>query len=506
MTTNMTVGQRLHIGTQGQFGDPSDETLKPFAIRLLKEIGAVEMTAEQVLQMSDLREALVSQLIAEQEAQVVQAEADAKARAVVDAAEKVARTEAEAERVRQAFFALKGISPEEQTRLVIVAWGKSFANGEIVELPFERKHEGNDTCGAPDSIGCCNHTGMVLEWAILPNGEPPYGLCETLKSVYDELYELSGKKVKVFLHSSSKAGLEVKAIYRKEREAPTRKFVREFVTEYENQLPFIPEPKLNVEGKHLCAMGGKIPCCDGNQFAHRFPHWRGVVYGWCRNFAGAAWTEFLRNQNEKENGGKGARYNYRLKSGATMEAGQKAADVYLRIHDKNVQLEEIVRKYAVWDSAVPAPERHGDLDGYGNITVHKCAAGKVGWGCCDGNQLAERGAHFEGVVLGFCSRSSSAMFRVWKTMKKANHLRTADIAQAIEWAEQYCDRNNSGGGSKKSPLGNKTSLDSKAECERRRKRVIDRSISDYEVRPEPNEGSGDITRTFKKYKKKRDKQ
>ena len=522
----MTSGERYRIGTQGQFGDPTDQELMPFAVRLLEKIGAFAMKPEQVLQQPDLREALVSEFIEEREASAIQAEADAKAKAEAEAAQKAADAKVEMDRVRQATFALMGISPEAQKRLGIVAWAKALANGEYVELPAARKHGEDDTCGAPDSVGCCDHTGKVSVWAILPNGEPPYGLCETLKSVYDELYDLSGKTARVFLHSPNRVELEAKAAYRKEKEVPVRAFVRVLATEYENQLPFIPEPKLGTDGKHLCAMGGKVPCCDGNQPAHRFPHWRGVVYGWCQNFSNAAWAEFLHirkardiakamTSEDKANEvlAKPPRYSYRLRSEETEEQAKKTAAGFLHTQAEkqslNTKLEGIALGYARWDSEVPTPEPYGNLDGYGNILVHKCAAGKAGWGCCDGNRPVERGNAYEGVVRGFCPMSASAMFRVWQRMQKANetgsmeqapeHLRTAEIDQAMNWAEQYNDRNRVSG---MSPLGNATDPDSLRKQGRRKAAKSARSRAEYEAKPEPNNGSGDITAAFKKGKKK----
>ncbi len=489
--SNMTHGERFHIGTAGQFGDPTDEDLKPYAAKFLESLGATAVKPEDLLKENDLREQMINEFLGDQEAAAIKAEADEKAKVVAEAAEKAAKSKAETDRVRQAFYAMKGIGPEEQKRLMTVAWAKAMAealasNCKVVDPPVARKHGEDDTCGAPDSIGCCDHTGKVSDWSLLPNGEPPYGICGTLKSVYDELYELSGKKVRIFLHSASKVGQEAKATYRKEKEVPVSAFVTKFVTEHKNHLQFTPEPKRGEDGKLVCSMGGKlVPCCDGNQPAERFPHWEGKVYGWCKNFAGAAWANFLRIKNMKEaaedmtsddkyNEAKARipRYGYRLRSDKTEEQAGKSAAGFLASRDVknnlNAKLDELASGYARWSTEVPSPEPHGEKDGYGNIVLHKCAAGKAGWGCCDGNNEAERGSHHEGVVRGFCRLSQQSLFRVWKAMKDANqnggnieqapdHIRTAEIDQAMNWAEQYNNnRTSRPNWDSKSPLGNVT--------------------------------------------------
>ncbi len=483
----MTFVEKFHIATGGQFGDPSDEDLRPFAAGLLNKIGATTMTVEQVLAEPDLREMLVGEFMVDQEAKANQAEADEKAQVQAEAAEKVAQAKAEADRVRQAMFALKGISPEEQKKFAVTAWAKALANGETVEFPSARKHGEDDVCGAPDLVGCCSHIEKVLVWAILPNGEPPYGLCETLKSVYDELYRLSEGKAKVFLHSTSKVGLEAKASFRRDREIPVRTFVRDLAKLPEQQLPFIPQPKLDGDGKYLCSMGGQVPCCDGNQPAFRFPQWRGAVYGWCKNMAGAAWAELLSNKNLEESGGETARYAYRLKSAGTLDEAEKVVKTYLAHQHKNDQLLELARGYGRWDSAVPAPQAWQMPDG-----AFGCAAFKAGWKCCEGNRPAERGSHQDGLVTGFCSRSSKALYTAWLEMKKAheesseagqpsNHLRTAEIGQALQWAENYNAHDNRSGdtGSQQSPLGNKTPPNSRQTHQRHK---AEKSAKDKELR------------------------
>ena len=475
---------RFAIGTQGQFDDPDpgDEVLRKFAVDFQKEHAGKfdRLTPDELLGQSIIRQLCIDMYLAEEEDKAEKAaKVEADKQAAKLAAEKAEKATQLAAAEAQLFMDL-GFTLEDKRKIVATQWAKAMARAlkagdQAFNFPIVRQHEGNDICGVPDSVGCCDHSPVEKPmYAILPNGEDPYAVCQVVLGIYDALYMASGRTAKVFLYSANKVGLEAKAKYRKERELPVRKFVKDFARLRDlHELEFVPEPKLDANDKHLCAMGGKIPCCDGNQPAHRFPHQQGVVYGWCRNFAVAAWAEFLRIQADVKAGGEGARYAYRLKSKATLDAGQKTADGYNRQQDDNARLAEIARGYAVWDSAISTPEPHLFATG-----EHGCAAFKAGWGCCDGTKAVERGSVIEGVVRGFCHRSSGAMFRVWLAMQKANeaggmdqapnHLRTSSIEQAEEWSERFATRNNNGNnhGNGRSPLGNLTDPEKRARRER----------------------------------------
>ena len=255
--TTMTTGQRLNVGTGGQFGDPTDEQILPHILGLLAMDGAPKMKPEKALEIPALREYAIGKFFEEEQRQRL---ADEKERQrLADEKEKKRLADEEQQRradeaskraedaeAQRAMFSFLGISPEEQKRLVVTAWAKPLASDnveDILDRPTVRKLGEDDTCGAPDSVGCCDHTEKVSVWAILLNGDPPYGLCPYLITIYDELYALSNRKAKVFMHSTNKEVLEARANHRREKEVPVRTFVQRMARVFENELPFIPEPK-----------------------------------------------------------------------------------------------------------------------------------------------------------------------------------------------------------------------------------------------------------------------
>lgn len=508
MTTMMSGSERFHVGTGGQFS-PTNAQLTPLIERELKAQGATPANVEELVKalLNDhaVREVYVEQFRAEEEQRLEQDEQRYLAAKQAEENAKVAEQSAALAELKAKLLGAKGITPEAQKRMMVVGWARALGAGQMVELPFAREHDGHDVCGAPDSVGCCEHKDAISEWAILPNGNPPYGLCPPIIEVYNDLYEESGKKAKVFLHSPNKDGLNVRAAYRRERELPVRAMVLALAFKHENELAFVPEPKLGEDGKLLCSMGGRLPCCDGTLVATRFPQWKGVPYGWCKNFADAAWTVFKTNRAAVDAGEEGMKYHYRLRSAGTLEEAKKAGDSFLNKRKENqqqnaklnVKLQEWAMAYAHGDSAIKLLEPAGLKDGYKSFSVHYCAASKVA-GCCKGDFKVARGNHTDGVVMGFCDRSSSAMYEAHKQITRAaedgsfvgmapQYLRTSSIEDAEEYAARWRERNQpdrDGGG--RSPLGNHTNPGSLQKQERRKR---EKSDNDREFRAQTR-GSG----------------
>ena len=115
--TMMTTGQRLNVGTGGQFGDPTDEQILPHILGLLSMDGAPKMTPEKALEIPALREYAIGKFFEEEQRQRLADEkgrqrlADEKGRQrLADEASKRAE-DAEAQ---HAMFSFLGVSPEEQ--------------------------------------------------------------------------------------------------------------------------------------------------------------------------------------------------------------------------------------------------------------------------------------------------------------------------------------------------------------------------------------------------------